>query len=61
VFGLRYIVTFSVSASSIPLIAWIYALWGFDALFWVLTGAALAILISVTLLPAAAAQSKSVA
>ena len=61
VFGLRYIVTFSVSASSIPLIAWIYALWGFDALFWVLTGAALAILIAVALLPAAAAQSKSVA
>jgi len=61
VFGLRYIVTFSVSASSIPLIAWIYALWGFDALFWVLTGAALAILIAVALLPAAAAQSKSAA
>ncbi len=61
VFGLRYIVTFSVSASSIPLIAWIYALWGFDALFWVLTVAALTILIAVALLPAAAAQPKSVA
>ena len=61
VFGFRYIVTFSVSASSIPLIAWIYALWGFDALFWVLTGAALTILIAVALLPAAAAQPKSVA
>jgi len=60
VFGLRYIVTFSVSASSIPLIAWIYALWGFDALFWVLTVAALTILIAVALLPAAAAQPKSV-
>ena len=61
VFGLRYIVTFSVSASSIPLIAWIYALWGFDALFWVLTVAALTILIAVALLPTAAAQPKSVA
>jgi len=61
VFGLRYIVTFSVSASSIPLIAWIYAFWGFDALFWVLTVAALTILIAVALLPAAAAQPKSVA
>ena len=58
VFGLRYIVTFSVSASSIPLIAWIYALWGFDALFWVLTVAALTILIAVALLPAAAARSQ---
>jgi len=54
-------VTFSVSASSIPLIAWIYALWGFDALFWVLTVAALTILIAVALLPTAAAQPKSVA
>ena len=61
VFGFRYIVTFSVSASSIPLIAWIYAFWGFDALFWVLTVAALTILVAVALLPAAAAQSKSVA
>ncbi len=61
VFGFRYIVTFSVSASSIPLIAWIYAFWGFDALFWVLTVAALTILVAVALLPAAAARSKSVA
>ena len=52
VFGLRYIVTFSVSASSIPLIAWIYGFWGFDMLFWVLTAAALAIFISVVFLPA---------
>ena len=59
VFGFRYIVTFSVSASSIPLIAWIYALWGFDTLFWVLTVAALTILIAVTSLPAAAARSQS--
>ena len=58
VFGLRYIVTFSVSASTIPLIAWIYGFWGFDALFWVLTAAALAILIVVVFLPAAAARSE---
>jgi len=61
VFGFRYIVTFSVSASSIPLIAWIYAFWGFDALFWVLTVAALTILVSVAWLPAAAARSHRVA
>ena len=59
VFGLRYIVTFSVSASSIPLIAWIYAFWGFDALFWVLTVAALTILIAVALLPAAASSLRA--
>ena len=61
VFGFRYIVTFSVSASSIPLIAWIYAFWGFDALFWVLTVAALTILVAVAWLPAVAARSRSVA
>ncbi|MEC9329143.1 MAG: MFS transporter [Pseudomonadota bacterium] len=59
VFGLRYIVTFSVSASAVPLIAWIYGFWGFDTLFWVLTAAALAILIAVSLLPAAAARSQT--
>jgi len=59
VFGLRYIVTFSVSASSIPLIAWIYGFWGFDMLFWVLTTAALAIFISVVFLPAVPARPET--
>ena len=59
VFGLRYIVTFSVSASSIPLIAWIYGFWGFDMLFWVLTAAALAIFISVVFLPAVPARPET--
>jgi MFS family permease len=59
VFGLRYIVTFSVSASAVPLIAWIYGFWGFDSLFWVLTAAASAIFVAVSLLPAAAARSQT--
>jgi MFS family permease len=59
VFGLRYIVTFSVSASAVPLIAWIYGFWGFDTLFWVLTAAASTIFIAVSLLPAAAARSQT--
>jgi hypothetical protein len=51
VYGLRYIVTFSVTASAVPLIAWIHGTWGFSALFTLLTVAAAAILGAVLLLP----------
>lgn len=52
-YAFRYIVTFSVSASSIPFIAWIHARWGFDTLFIVLSVAALVIFVSVLMLPGA--------
>jgi len=51
VYAFRYIVTFSVSASTVPLIAWIHARWGFDSLFVVLSIAAICILFAVLLLP----------
>ena len=51
VYSLRYIVTFSVSASTLPLIAWIHGSWGFDRLFVVMAVAAVAILAAVLLLP----------
>ena len=51
VFSLRYIVTFSVSASTLPLIAWIHASWGFDRLFVVMAVAAAAIFAAVMVLP----------
>jgi MFS family permease len=51
VYGFRYIVTFSVMASSVPLIAWIHAHWGFDSLFTILSMAAACVFISVLLLP----------
>jgi len=51
VYGFRYIVTFSVMASSVPLIAWIHARWGFDSLFTLLSAAAACIFISVIMLP----------
>ena len=51
VYGFRYIVTFSVMASSVPLIAWIHARWGFDSLFTILSAAAACIFISVLMLP----------
>lgn len=50
-YALRYIVTFSVSASAVPLIAWIHGTRGFSALFELLTGAAVLIFVAVLLLP----------
>jgi MFS family permease len=53
VYAFRYIVTFSVMASSVPLIAWIHARWGFESLFIVLAAAAAGIFIAVLMLPRA--------
>lgn len=50
-FALRYIVSFLVSASAVPLIAWIHGTHGFDMLFSVLAVAALAIFIATLFLP----------
>ncbi|MCH9673139.1 MAG: MFS transporter, partial [Gammaproteobacteria bacterium] len=50
-YALRYIVTFSVSASAVPMIAWIHRTRGFDMLFTVLTIAALAIFVATLFLP----------
>jgi MFS family permease len=51
VYALRYLVTFSVMASSLPLIAWIHAGFGFDTLFRLLAGAAALIFAAAMLLP----------
>ena len=56
VFAFRYIVTFSVMASSLPLIAWIYSHWGFDGLFKVLAIAAACTFIVVLMLPRAVSE-----
>jgi MFS family permease len=53
VFAVRYVVTFSVMASSVPLIAWLHATRGFDALFVVMAVAAGCILTAVLALPRA--------
>lgn len=50
-YALRYIVTFSVMASALPLIAWIHGAWGFGTLFGVLAVAAFAIFLAALLLP----------
>ena len=51
VYSIRYIVTFSVSASTLPLIAWIHAQWGFGLLFTVMAFAAAGMFAVVLLLP----------
>ena len=50
-YGLRYIVTFSVMASAVPLIAWIHGSWGFGRLFELLSLAALLIFAATIFLP----------
>ena len=50
-YALRYIVTFTVMASAVPMIAWIHGTWGFSMLFVVLAAAALLIFFAVLLLP----------
>lgn len=51
IYGARFVITFTVLALSLPLIAWIHAGWGFDMLFRVLSVAALVILAAAALLP----------
>lgn len=50
-YALRYIVSFSVSASAVPLIAWVHGTNGFSTLFTVLSVAAFVIFVAVLFLP----------
>ena len=50
-YALRYIITFSVMASAVPLIAWVHGAWGFSVLFGLLAVAALLIFVAVLILP----------
>ena len=57
VFATRYLITFSVSATAVPMIAWIHAGWGFDSLFALLAVVAAMIVFAVVLLPRALATA----
>jgi MFS family permease len=52
-YALRSIVSFSVMASALPLVAWVHGTWGFNVLFGSLSVAATLILLAALLLPAA--------
>lgn len=50
-YAFRYIITFTVSATAVPLIAWLHGTRGFSALFLVMSGAAACIFLAVLMLP----------
>jgi MFS family permease len=50
-FAFRYLVTFSVMASAIPLIGWVHQHWGFDRLFQILAVTSAFIFLAVLTLP----------
>ncbi|MBT3532303.1 MAG: MFS transporter [Rhodospirillaceae bacterium] len=51
IYGVRYVVSFTALAASLPLIAYVYQNWGFDTLFLILAGAATVIFAAVLTLP----------
>ncbi len=51
IYGVRYVVSFSVLAVTLPLVGFVYEAWGFDTLFQLLAAAALVILAAVACLP----------
>ena len=53
IYGVRYVVSFSVLAVALPLIAVVYETWGFDMLFVILAISAAIILAAVMCLPRA--------
>ena len=52
-YALRYIITFTVAATAVPLIAWIHAEWSFGILFTVMAIGATGTFATVLLLPSA--------
>ena len=51
IYATRFVVSFAVWATVVPLIAWVHSRWGFDVLFYILAGCAVAILLAVATLP----------
>jgi MFS family permease len=52
IYGVRYVVSFTVLALALPLISFVYGNYGFDTLFWLMAGAASLIFVAVACLPA---------
>ena len=51
IYGIRYVVSFTALAATLPLIAFVYDNWGFDTLFRILAATAFVMLIAVACLP----------
>jgi len=61
IYGVRYVVSFTVLAATLPLIAFVHENWGFDALFRVLAVSAAIILAAVLMLPQRLPEAPAVA
>ena len=59
IYGVRYVVSFTVLAASLPMIAFVYDNWGFDTLFWILAVAGIVIMCAVLSLPKSLPQPDS--
>ncbi len=51
IYGIRYVVSFTVLALALPMIAFVHQNWGFDTLFRILASAAVVIFLAVAILP----------
>jgi MFS family permease len=51
IYAVRFVVAFTVLAMTLPLVAFVYANWGFDTLFRILAAAAVVTLLAVAALP----------
>lgn len=60
IYGVRYVVSFTVLGAALPLIAFVYESWGFDALFRVLAVSAAIILAAVLMLPQRLPQPQAI-
>lgn len=60
-YSIRFVITFAVAATAVPMIAFIRARWDFAALFLVLALAASAIFVAALLLPGTGTPSRSAA
>lgn len=58
ILAIRYTITITIMASSVPFIAWVHGNWGFDRLFVILSVAAILICAAVSTLPAAISGTK---
>lgn len=51
IYGARFVLTFTIVALALPLIGWIHANWGFDALFRLLAVTSATVFLAASLLP----------
>ena len=51
IYGVRYVVSFTVLAAALPMIAFVHSSWGFDTLFLILAALGVVIFCAVWLLP----------